>query len=291
MANGDIELSIQPQPRSIGEFDVRRALPDPRRQRVGPFIFFDHMGPVDFPPGGGVNVRPHPHIGIATITYLFAGEIMHRDSLGNAQVIEKGAVNWMTAGRGIVHSERTPPALQQSGSHLHGIQAWVALPLDLEEKNPGFDHYPEDTIPTVSAPGARLVVVIGEAYGASSPVLTASKTLYVEVDLQAGASIEVPDNYDEVAVYLVDGEMVIGDDVVRAGTMAVLNSGARTSIKARQDCKCMLLGGATLGGERTLWWNFVSSSKERLTQAKKDWRDRKFDPVPEETEFIPLPDK
>ena len=192
MSRSAIELLIEPQTKNLGEFTVRRSLPAKQRQRVGPFIFFDHMGPADFAAGGGVNVRAHPHIGIATITYLFAGKILHRDSLGNCQVIEKGAVNWMTAGRGIVHSERTPPQLQRSGSHLHGIQSWVALPVELEETEPAFAHYPLDGIPQVNLPGARISVITGTAYGRTSPVRTSSDTLYVETDLDAGAELEVP---------------------------------------------------------------------------------------------------
>jgi len=291
MPDNAIELIIEPQTKDLGEFEVRRALPDERRQRVGPFIFFDHMGPADFPPGSGVNVRAHPHIGIATITYLFAGQILHRDSLGNSQVIENGAVNWMTAGKGIVHSERTPAELQETGSHLHGIQSWVALPLELEETAPRFEHYPAEQIPRLSLGGAELTVVIGDAYGKSSPVLTSSETLYVEADLEEGASIEVPDGHDETAVYVVTGAASIDGTVISQGTMAVLKPGARVSVSATSTSKCMILGGATLSGERILWWNFVSSSRERMEQAKKNWRKRKFDPVPGETDFIPLPEK
>ena len=291
MRESAIDLVIEPQIKDLGEFTVQRTLPDRGRQRVGPFIFFDHMGPADFPPGTGVNVRAHPHIGIATITYLFAGKIMHRDSLGYAQVIEKGAVNWMTAGKGIVHSERTPADLRDSGSHLHGIQAWVALPVELEETEPRFEHYPAEDVPEVNLPGANLRIIAGESYGQKSPVLTSSETIYVEANLTSGASIDVPTDHDETAVYLVDGKVTVGESAVVPRTMVVLKPGTTVSVVAKSDSKCMILGGATLSGERILWWNFVSSSKERMRQARNDWRDRKFDPVPGESEFIPLPEK
>jgi hypothetical protein len=291
MSGSAIELLIDPQTKDLGEFTVRRTLPARQRQRVGPFIFFDHMGPADFPAGSGVNVRAHPHIGIATITYLFAGKILHRDSLGNSQVIEKGAVNWMTAGKGIVHSERTPPNMQTGGSHLHGIQSWVALPVEHEETDPGFEHYAVEVIPQVILPGAQISVITGTAYGQTSPVLTSSETLYVEANLQAGAELNIADNYDETAVYVVSGDIAIDSTLVAAGTMAVLKPGDAISMTAQSPAKCMLLGGATLGGERTIWWNFVSSSKERIEQAKKDWREKRFAPVPDESEFIPLPEK
>ena len=290
MSRSAIELLIEPQTKNLGEFTVRRTLPAKQKQRVGPFNFFDHMGPADFAAGSGVNVRAHPHIGIATITYLFAGKILHRDSLGNCQVIEKGAVNWMTAGRGIVHSERTPPQLQRSGSHLHGIQSWVALPVELEEVEPAFAHYPLDGIPQVDLPGARISVITGTAYGRTSPVRTSSDTLYVETDLDAGAELMVPVDCDETAVYAVSGDVYIDGTALAAGTMAVLRCGDAVSLTTHAGAKVMLLGGATLSGERTLWWNFVSSSKERMERAKKDWRSGRFDPVPEETEFIPLPE-
>jgi len=291
MSGSAIELLIDPQTKDLGEFTVRRTLPARQRQRVGPFIFFDHMGPADFPAGSGVNVRAHPHIGIATITYLFAGKILHRDSLGNSQVIEKGAVNWMTAGQGIVHSERTPPNMQTGGSHLHGIQSWVALPVEHEETDPDFEHYAVAVIPQVILPGAQISVITGTAYGQTSPVLTSSETLYVEANIQAGAELNIAANYDETAVYVVSGDIAIDSTLVAAGTMAVLKPGDAISVTAQSTAKCMLLGGATLDGERTIWWNFVSSSKERIEQAKKDWREKRFAPVPDETEFILLPEK
>lgn len=288
--NGPFELIIDPQPKDLGEFVVRRALPAPERQRVGPFIFFDHMGPADFAPGSGVAVRAHPHIGIATITYLFAGKIMHRDSLGHAQVIEKGAINWMTAGRGIVHSERTPEELEESGSHLHGIQAWIALPVELEETEPRFEHYPAGDVPELKTHGATLRVIAGRAYGLSSPVRTSSETLYVDVDLNPGAEFSPPTELDELAIYVVDGEIEVGPRSLKGGRLAVVSPGKDVIVRANQASKVMLLGGATLPGKRYLWWNFVSSSRQRMEQAKADWRDKRFPHVPGETEFIPLPD-
>lgn len=288
-SDGPIQLMIDPKPKDLGDFLVRRALPAAERQRVGPFIFFDHMGPADFGPGKGVNVRAHPHIGLATITYLFDGQIMHRDSLGYSQVIEKGAINWMTAGRGIVHSERTPAELKKNGSHLHGIQAWVALPVESEEMEPRFDHYPSSAVPVTSLGGASVRVIVGQAYELSSPVRTASETLYVEANLDAGADLSLPRDVDELAVYVVEGEIDIDSCPVTAGRMAVVRPGGNAAAHARGNAKLMLLGGATLPGERYLWWNFVNSSTDRIEQAKLDWREGRFDEVAGESEFIPLP--
>jgi len=284
-----IELLIESDVKNLGEFTVRRTLPDGDRQRVGPFIFFDHMGPADFPPGSGVSVRPHPHIGIATITYLFDGTIVHRDSLGYVQPIENGAVNWMTAGRGIVHSERSPAELVKTGSHLHGIQAWVALPLELEETEPRFEHYPMARIPSIELPGVALTIIAGDAYGGCSPVRTSSQTIYVEADLDTGAELETPAGFDELAIYLVSGEVFVDGITLDPGTMAVLATGNTARILANEKSKAMLLGGARLEGDRILWWNFVSSSRERMNKARRDWREKRFDEVPGETEFIPLP--
>ena len=287
--HSQVELLLDPVTKDLGDFVVRRTLPGTDRQRIGPFIFFDHMGPADFKPGSGVNVRPHPHIGLATITYLFAGKIMHRDSLGHAQAIERGAINWMTAGRGIVHSERSPEDLKQSGSHLHGIQAWVALPVEVEETEPRFEHYPAEDVPEVNLDGANLRVIVGQAYGAASPVRVSSETLYVEANLDAGADLLLPAGIDELAVYVVNGDIDVGDCPVTAGRMAVIEAGSDAVARARTTTKLMLLGGATLPGQRFLWWNFVSSSKERMEQAKKDWREQRFGEIPGETELMPLP--
>jgi len=287
--HSQVELLLDPVTKDLGDFVVRRTLPATDRQRIGPFIFFDHMGPADFKPGSGVNVRPHPHIGLATITYLFAGKIMHRDSLGHAQAIEQGAINWMTAGRGIVHSERSPEELKQSGSLLHGIQAWVALPVELEETEPRFEHYPAEDVPEVNLDGVKLRVIVGQAYGAVSPVRASSETLYVEANLDAGADLLLPAGIDELAVYVVNGDIDIGDCPVTAGRMAVIEAGSDAAARARTTTKLMLLGGASLPGQRYLWWNFVSSSKERMEQAKKDWREQRFGEIPGETELMPLP--
>jgi len=286
-----IALLIEPGSKDLGEFSVRRSLPDRRRQRVGPFVFWDHMGPAEFPPGTGVAVRPHPHIGLATITYLFEGVIVHRDSLRFEQPITTGGVNWMTAGRGIVHSERTPQELLESGSRLHGIQAWVALPEALEETEPRFEHYPADRIPRLSFDGARMAVVAGEAFGVRSPVDTASETFLVEADLDAGASLDTPAEVDEIAVYAVTGSVTVDGVSLEPGRMAVLKERTSATVEASEQAKVMLLGGATLAGERIVWWNFVSSSRDRLEQAKRDWRERRFDDVPGDPEFIPLPEK
>ena len=284
-----VSLVIEPPEKSLGEFSVRRALPDKRRQRVGRFIFCDHMGPADFPPGTGVNVRSHPHIGLATITYLFDGEILHRDSLGFVQPIRPGAVNWMTAGKGIVHSEKVTDEVLATGQHLHGIQTWLALPVESEEIDPRFEHYPSDRIPRTTFDGGDLCVIIGEAYGLASPVSTESTTIYVELNLDAGASKELPEA-QELGVYVVDGAVTVEGEAIGAGQFAVLENNAGGTIVADSASRLMLCGGDTLEGDRTIWWNFVSSSKERLEQARQRWRDGDFPAVPGEEDFIPLPE-
>jgi len=285
-----IELLIEPATKDLGEFTVRRALPDDRRQRVGPFIFFDHMGPATFPPGTGVNVRSHPHIGLATITYLFEGEILHRDSLGYVQAIRPGEINWMTAGKGIVHSEKVSEELLASGQRLHGLQTWVALPLEHEESEPRFEHYAADGMPSVKRDGVDIRIVIGTAYGESSPVRTASETIYIEAKLDDGSSLQLPPA-EELAVYVIDGTIKIGGRSVAAGVLAVLADGVDASIEAQGTAHVMIFGGDALQGDRIVWWNFVSSSRDRLEQAKRDWREGSFGSVPGETDFIPLPDR
>ncbi len=284
-----IELVIEPVTKDLGEFTVDRLLPDKRRQRVGPFIFFDHIGPAEFAPGSGVNVRSHPHIGLATVTYLFDGEMLHRDSLGFVQVIRAGAVNWMTAGRGIAHSEKVTEEILASGQRLHGIQVWVALPIESEEIEPRFEHYASEDIPAVDLEGANARVVIGSAYGLTSPVQTESETLYVELQIDAGASVELP-RTEELAVFVIDGDIRIDGQAIPTGSLAVLVNDSTATLEATYRSHVMLCGGATLPGERILWWNFVSSSRERMQQAKADWRDGRFDTVPGESDFIPLPD-
>ncbi len=288
MANS-IALVIEPITKDLGEFSVARLLPDERRQRVGPFIFFDHIGPAEFAPGKGVNVRSHPHIGLATVTYLFDGEMLHRDSLGFVQVIRAGAVNWMTAGRGIAHSEKVTEEILASGQRLHGIQVWVALPVESEDIEPRFEHYAAEDIPAVDLEGANARVVIGSAYGLTSPVQTESETLYVELKIDADASVELP-RTEELGVFVVDGDISVDGQVIPAGFLAVVENDAAVTIEASSRSHVMLCGGATLPGERILWWNFVSSSRARLQQAKADWRDGRFEPVPGESDFIPLPD-
>ena len=283
-----VELTIQPRVRSLGEFDVRRVLPAAERRMVGPFVFLDHMGPTVFPPGHGIAVRPHPHIGLATITYLFAGEIVHRDSLGCTQLIQPGAVNLMTAGGGIVHSERANDVTKESS--LHGIQSWLALPLELEEIEPTFLHYPANSLPERVIDDCTVRVIMGSAYGLQSPVLTYSPTLYLEAALPAGATLTVLDEARERAVYVVSGRVTIDGREHADGTLAVLRAGATVPLTAVSAARVLVIGGAALG-RRHIWWNFVSSSEARIEQAKHDWAEGRMDKVPGDDEFIPLPER
>lgn len=285
-----IEAIIEARSRDLGGFNVARLLPSARRRLVGPFIFFDHFGPVAFEPGNGMDVRPHPHINLATVTYLFEGEIVHRDSLGSLQAIRPGAINWMTAGRGIVHSERTGPELRQSGSRLHGLQLWVALPQAVEESEPDFRHYPAAGMPEMQKGGARLRVLAGSAYGAASPVRTLSPLFYVEAMMLAGSELPLPEEHPERAVYVVEGEISCGEALIEKARMAVFPSGPVPPLRAKSAVRVVLIGGAPLDGERHIWWNFVSSSRDRIERAKRDWKEGRFAPVPGETEFIPLPE-
>jgi redox-sensitive bicupin YhaK (pirin superfamily) len=288
-AAGAIELTIEARIRSLGEFDVRRVLPAAERRMVGPFIFFDHMGPAVFPPGKGIAVRPHPHIGLATITYLFEGEIMHRDSLGYAQLIQAGAVNLMTAGRGIVHSERASDDLAIT-SRLHGIQSWLALPLEREEIEPSFVHYPAAELPEVDVDGCVVRVIMGDAFGNASPVQIHSPTLYLEVLMPRGASFVLPATERERAAYAVSGRILI-DGVERAdGVMLVARTGAEPKLTALADSRVMVIGGEPVG-PRHIWWNFVSSSKERIDRAKRDWVEGRIGRIAGDEEFIPLPER
>ena len=282
-----VELTIEPRVRSLGEFDVRRVLPAAKRRMVGPFVFLDHMGPAVFPPDHGIAVRPHPHIGLATITYLFEGEIMHRDSLGYRQLIEAGAVNLMTAGRGIVHSERAGDDLAVT-SRLHGIQSWIALPLELEEMEPTFLHYPASSLPERSIDGCTVRVIMGSAYGLQSPVLTYSPTLYFEATLPPGGALAVLDEAPERAVYVVAGRVAIGDETYGEGTLAVLRAGSTVPLRAETETRAVVVGGAPVG-PRHIWWNFVSSSEARLERAKRDWAEMRMGSVSGDDEFIPLP--
>jgi len=285
-----IELVIEARKRDLGGFSVARLLPTARRRLVGPFIFFDHMGPASFAAGQGIDVRPHPHINLATVTYLFDGEIVHRDSLGSLQPIRPGAINWMTAGRGIVHSERTGPEVRKSGSRLHGLQLWVALPKAHEETAPDFRHYPAAALPELEMRGARIRVLAGTAYGATSPVHTLSPLFYVEATVSAGGELPLPGEHQERAAYVVEGAVRCGAERVEALHMIVFVPGSAPVLQAESAARVMLLGGAPIDGERHIWWNFVSSSRERIEQAKRDWKGGRFPPVPGETEFIPLPD-
>jgi redox-sensitive bicupin YhaK (pirin superfamily) len=271
-----------------GGFTVRRVLPAVQRQAIGPFVFFDHFGPVTAHPGDNHDVRPHPHIGLATVTYLLEGAMMHRDSTGVVQRIEPGAINWMTAGRGIVHSERTPDDLRQVTRRSHGFQLWSALPAEHEEDAPSFAHTPASAIPEVQLPGATVRVLIGTAFGATSPVATLSPTLYLAMELEAGALITIPDAAQERGIYSVDAPLEVGGELLEPGQMLVLESGNTPTLCAREATQVMLVGGAPLG-HRHMVWNFVSSRKERILQAQDDWEAQRFPTVPGETEFIPLP--
>lgn len=286
---GSVELRIEPKEHDIGDFTVRRVLPSRERRAVGPFVFFDHMGPAEFPPGKGIQVRPHPHIGLATVTYLFDGEIMHRDSLGYVQSIAPGAVNLMTAGRGIVHSERAGADLDRN-SRLHGIQTWMALPSDQEETEPDFVHHPADCLPEVGVGAARIRVIIGDAYGACSPVRVLSPMLYLDCRLPAGSLLTLPAGVAELACYVVEGQVDIAGEGYGAGVMAVASPFAEPELRAEADSRIMVLGGIPLG-PRFMWWNFVSSSLERLEAAQRAWAEGRFAMVPGDNEFIPLPER
>ncbi len=285
-----IETLIVPRARDLGGFSVRRALPSKQRQMVGPFIFFDQMGPAEFLLGAGMDVRPHPHIGLSTVTYLFQGEIMHRNSLGTALPIRPGELNWMTAGRGIAHSERTPPAMRARRSTLFGIQSWVALSARDEETAPGFVHYGADDIPALADEGKIVRIIAGSLLGASSPVKTSSPMFYADISLAAGASVPLDADYDERAIYTVAGEVEIAGDVFGPAQLLVFRPGDRLTIRAKTDARFMALGGEPMDGPRYIWWNFVSSRKDRIEQAKADWKAARFDAVPGDTEFIPLPE-
>jgi redox-sensitive bicupin YhaK (pirin superfamily) len=284
---GVIDLVIEPKSKDLGGFTVRRVLPAREQRMVGPFVFFDHMGPAEFPPGEGIQVRPHPHIGLATLTYLFEGEIVHRDSLGYVQPIRPGAVNLMTAGRGIVHSERAGEDLAVT-SQLHGIQSWTALPLEQEECEPAFLHHSANTLPELELDGVRVRVVVGEAYGHKSPVVSHSPMLYLELRMPEGSEIALPDDYPERAAYVITGGVSAGGQRYQEGVMVVTKPDSRVRMRADRASHLIVIGGAPLG-ERHVWWNFVSSSTARIEQAKADWRAGNFAPVPGETEFIPLP--
>ena len=287
-----IETLIVPRAVDLGEMTVRRALPSTKRQMVGPFIFFDQMGPAEFLTDQGIDVRPHPHINLSTLTYLFEGEILHRDSLGTDKTIQPGAVNWMRAGRGIVHSERTSEERRRDGQRLFGIQTWMALPAEQEEADPAFMHHGADALPIVDAEGVRARLIAGRAFGAASPLATASETLYADVQLKAGTRIPVEATYEERALYTIAGTIEVAGDAFEPGQLLVLRPGDAITVTATSDAQFMLFGGAPMEGPRYIWWNFVSSRPERIAAAKEEWARGRFDTVPgDEEEFIPLPDK
>jgi redox-sensitive bicupin YhaK (pirin superfamily) len=286
------EAIVVPRTRDLGDgFEVRRVLPSAQRRTVGPFVFFDQMGPTVLRPGTGLDVRPHPHIGLATVTYLFEGEILHRDSLGTVQPIRPGEVNWMTAGRGIVHSERTPPEVRKNGTRLFGIQTWVGLPRDREEVDPSFAHHAEGELPMLDGEGKRVRLIAGALYGSRSPLAVFSDMFYADAALDGGARLELPADHEERAIYIAEGSVDIAGEIFEAGRLLVFRLGAPVTLTAVGSARLLLLGGAPMDGPRHLWWNFVSSSKERIEQAKADWKQGRFATVPGETEFIPLPEE
>ncbi len=297
-----IDIIIEPRKRDLGGFSVGRILPYAKRRMVGPFIFLDEMGPAVFPPHeSGIDVRPHPHIGLATVTYLMDGEIQHRDNLGFDQIIKPGDVNWMTAGRGIVHSERTEEATKASGQKIHGLQSWIALPEADETTAPAFHHHPKATLPEIDEDGVRMRLIAGDAFGEASPVKTFSPMFYLAVNAPAGGAIPIPTTYEDRAIYIVDGVLDVDGVGYDPGRLIVFRSGANPTLKATTPVTAMLLGGAPLG-ERLIWWNLVATRQELIDEAKDDWRqatqsgfqeDRQglFALPPGEEEFIPLPDE
>jgi redox-sensitive bicupin YhaK (pirin superfamily) len=288
-----IELLIQGRAHDLGGgFAVRRVLPSVKRRMVGPFIFLDHFGPMDVLPGGGMEVRPHPHIGLATVTYLFDGGIYHRDSLGFAQPIKPGDVNWMTAGRGIVHSERTEPEMRAKGFRMHGIQTWVALPKTHEDTDPAFQHVEAAKLPAWSEGRVAQRLILGTYAGRTAPTTHFSPVFYVSVEGERGSKLVVSPEHAERAIYLAEGSLTVGERTLGVGDLAMLAPGQPVeAVVGDSGAKAMLLGGATMDGPRHIWWNFVSSSKERIEKAKADWREQRFPKVPGDNEFIPLPDR
>lgn len=286
-----VDILIIPRAVDLGEMEVRRALPSRKRQMVGPFIFFDQMGPAEFLTNQGIDVRPHPHINLSTLTYLFDGEIMHRDSLGTAQTILPGAVNLMRAGRGIVHSERTREELRASGQYLFGIQTWLALPESMEEDAPSFAHHSAETMPIIKDSGLTVRLIAGEGFGGKSPVKTAAEALYADIQLDAGTRLPIEPTFDERALYTISGTIEIAGQSYEPGQLLVLHPRDTITVRAGTDARFMLFGGAPMEGPRYIWWNFVSSRLERIEQAKEEWANGIFDTIPgDEEEFIPLPE-
>ncbi len=293
-----IETQIVPRARDLGGFEVKRALPSSKRQMVGPFIFFDQMGPAEFITGQGIDVRPHPHIGLATVTYLFDGEFQHRDSLGTNQMIYPGEVNWMIAGNGITHSERTSEETRRGNSNLFGIQTWVALPDSDEERDAAFEHHGKEALPFIEGDGKQVRLIIGDAWGSVAPVSTFTEMFYADAVLAAGAALPLPENHEDRGVYVLDGTVDIAGQEFDAGRMMVFRPGDPITVKAGPSgARLMVLGGATLGGPRYIWWNFVASSREKIDAAKQAWADGDWEhgrfqlPAGDTDEFIPLPDR
>jgi redox-sensitive bicupin YhaK (pirin superfamily) len=285
-----IEQLIEPHIQDFGGFQACRLLPSETLTMVGPFIFFDHLGPAVFPPGKGVDVRPHPHINLATVTYLFEGALMPRDSVGRVREIRPGEVNWMTAGRGITHSERSPDNERSQEATLHGIQTWVALPTEHEETEPSFSHYPASELPRWETDGVSFVLIAGKAFGRTAPVQTFSPIIYLDVQLAPGSQFNLPSDYAEQAIYSVTPGLKIDGEPVSPHRLALIKPGSVVSISAEAEARCLVFGGEPVGA-RIKWWNFVSSDPERIDRAKQDWQQGRFDLVPGETEFIPLPDE
>ncbi|GAB1261241.1 pirin family protein [Aurantivibrio plasticivorans] len=285
-----VELSILPKERDLGGFSVRRVLPAAKRKMIGPWIFFDHMGPANFPPGEGIDVRPHPHINLATVTYLFEGEMFHRDSLGNALAICPGDINLMIAGKGIVHSERQRDEVKRANHHIEGLQLWLALPESDEEMEPEFHHYNASDLPETTVDGVPVKVLIGSAYGVTSPVKAFAETLYVEANLKQGQSLSLPESTEQRGLYIVDGRLNTNGNELEAYSMTIFHPGKVATVTAEIDTKLVIIGGEPLP-LRHLWWNFVSSRQERIESAKNNWKNGRFPKVPgDEIEFIPLPE-
>ncbi len=287
-----LETVVVPRSSDLGDLQVRRALPSAQRRMVGPFVFLDEMGPVTFGAGQGLDVRPHPHIGLSTVTYLYEGGIVHRDGVGHVQTILPGEVNWMTAGRGIVHSERSSPESRQAPQQLFGLQFWVGLTREHEETEPGFLHYGREAQPVVEGEGVSAQIVAGSLFGKHSPVKTLSPLFLGDVRMRAGARLELPAEHEERAAYLTQGRVAVDGQVFEAGRLLVFKAGCPITIRAESEARFALLGGEPLDGPRFIWWNFVSSRKERIEQAKHDWQQGRFNQVVpgDETEFIPLPE-
>jgi redox-sensitive bicupin YhaK (pirin superfamily) len=286
-----IEIVIPYRNRSIGSMDVRRVLPFPKRRAVGPFVFVDDFGPVEILHNNSLDVLPHPHIGLATVSYLFSGNMTHRDSLGTVQIIKPGEVNWMTAGRGIVHSERVSDAPNVPGETLLGMQTWIALPEDAESCEPDFSHHGETDLPVMEAEGVRAKIILGDIFGKKSLVKTFSNPVYAECFLANKAQIKIPANIEERSIYILKGAVFVGNEKCEAGKMVVFEAGKEVVVSADGETHLMIIGGARLEKPRVMWWNFVSTSQERIEQAKEDWRNQNFEKIPgDDKEFVPLPD-